>query len=71
MTAIGLRLAPPGTAVSRRALRVLEHDLLVFRRGWFNYLLSGLSQPFLYLVAMGIGLGLYVNRNGGTPGGVP
>jgi lipooligosaccharide transport system permease protein len=36
-----------------------------------NYLVSGLSQPFLYLIAMGIGLGLYVNRNGGTPGGVP
>jgi lipooligosaccharide transport system permease protein len=54
-----------------RSVRVLEHDLLVFRRGWYSYLLSGLAQPFLYLVAMGIGLGLYVNRNGGLPGGVP
>ncbi len=52
------------------ALRQLEHDLLVFRRGWFGYLLSGLSQPFLYLLSMGIGLGVYVNRSG-TPGGVP
>src|SRR5664280_3425623 len=33
--------------------------------------MSGLGQPFLYLVSMGIGLGLYVNRNGGLPGGVP
>jgi lipooligosaccharide transport system permease protein len=71
MTVVGLRLARPGAIASRRSLRVLEHDLLVFRRGWFSYLLSGLSQPFLYLVAMGIGLGLYVNRNGGLPGGVP
>jgi lipooligosaccharide transport system permease protein len=71
MTVLGLRPARFGTIASRRSLRFLEHDLLVFRRGWFNYLLSGLSQPFLYLVAMGIGLGLYVNRNGGTPGGVP
>ena len=61
----------PGAMASRRSLRVLEHDLLVFRRGWKNYVLAGLSQPFLYLVAMGIGLGLYVNRNGSLPGGVP
>ena len=71
MTVTALRLRRPGAIASRRSLRVLEHDLLVFRRGWFNYLLSGLSQPFLYLVAMGVGLGLYVNRNGGIPGGVP
>jgi lipooligosaccharide transport system permease protein len=57
--------------VSRQSLRWLEHDLLVFRRTWHSYLLSGLTQPFLYLVAMGIGLGVYVNRNGSLPGGVP
>jgi lipooligosaccharide transport system permease protein len=68
---IGLRLARPREFATRRSVRMLEHDLLVFRRGWFNYLLNGFSQPFLYLVAMGIGLGLYVNRNGGAPGGVP
>ncbi|HJX68207.1 MAG TPA: ABC transporter permease [Candidatus Limnocylindrales bacterium] len=61
----------PRAGVSRRSVRILEHDLLVFRRGWYSYVLSGLAQPFLYLVAMGIGLGLYVNRNGGLPGGVP
>lgn len=71
MSVVGLRVGRPGAVASRRSIRVLEHDLLVFRRGWPNYLLSGLSQPFLYLVAMGIGLGLYVNKNGGTPGGVP
>ncbi|HEY5487113.1 MAG TPA: ABC transporter permease [Candidatus Limnocylindrales bacterium] len=61
------------TAVSpsRQSLRWLEHDLLIFRRGWHSYLISGLSQPFLYLLSMGIGLGLYVNKNGGAPGGVP
>ena len=56
---------------SHPSLREFEHDLLVFRRGWHSYMLSGLSQPFLYLLSMGIGLGLYVNRNGGAPGGVP
>ncbi len=71
MTAIGLRLARPGAIASRRSFRVLEHDLLVFRRGWHSYLLSGLSQPFLYLLSMGVGLGVYVNRSGNLPGGVP
>jgi lipooligosaccharide transport system permease protein len=70
MAATTVRLGRP-VGVSRRSLRVLEHDLLVFRRSWPNYMLSGLSQPFLYLISMGIGLGLYVNRNGGIPGGVP
>jgi lipooligosaccharide transport system permease protein len=56
--------------VSRGAIRVLEHDLLVFRRGWKSYVISGLTQPFLYLLSMGIGLGLYVNGSGALPGGV-
>jgi len=75
MTAIGRvgsrrPIGRPGAIATRRSLRVLEHDLLVFRRSWHGYLLSGLSQPFLYLLAMGVGLGVYVNRNGGLPGGV-
>lgn len=63
----GVRVAP----TRRPALRFLEHDLLVFRRGWHSYVLSGLTQPFLYLIAMGIGLGIYVNRNSAELGGVP
>ena len=75
MTAIGRvgsrrPIGRPGAIATRRSLRVLEHDLLVFRRSWHGYLLSGLSQPFLYLLAMGVGLGVYVKRNGGLPGGV-
>ena len=60
----------PSAPHSSASLRVFEHDMLVFRRRWHSYLLSGLSQPFLYLLSMGIGLGVYVNRNGGLPGGV-
>jgi lipooligosaccharide transport system permease protein len=68
--------AVPRPAAQRRlwahpSLRELEHDLLVFRRAWRNYLLSGLTQPFLYLLSLGVGLGLYVNRSGGAPDGVP
>jgi len=75
MSAPAFPFVPPVAAGSSdaapRSERVLEHDLLVFRRNWFSYILSGISQPFLYLLAMGIGLGLYVNRNGGAPGGIP
>lgn len=71
MSSLTLGPGRPSAGISTRYVRVLEHDLLVFKRGWYSYLLSGLAQPFLYLIAMGIGLGLYVNRNGGLPGGVP
>jgi lipooligosaccharide transport system permease protein len=58
-----------GLVRSHPAMRELEHDLLVFRRRWHGYVISGFSQPFLYLLSMGAGLGLYINR-AGTPGGV-
>ena len=61
---LAARRGPLGGLAAHPSLRVLEHDLLVFRRGWHSYVLSGLSQPFLYLISMGIGLGLYVNRPG-------
>jgi lipooligosaccharide transport system permease protein len=72
MTAPATPLSGPNTLTLSRthpALRQLEHDLLVFRRRWHGYLVSGFSQPFLYLLSMGAGLGLYVNR-AVTPGGV-
>ena len=71
MTAPASRLARPSVRISPHALRFFEHDLLRFRRSWHSYLMSGLGQPLLYLVSMGIGLGVYVNRNGNLPGGVP
>jgi lipooligosaccharide transport system permease protein len=60
-----------GGPASHPSLRQFEHDMLVFRRRWHSYLLSGFSQPFLYLLSMGVGLGYYVNKNGSLPGGVP
>jgi len=70
MAAIARPTASSARLLRREAWHIFEKDLLVFRRTWHSYLLSGLSQPFLYLVSMGIGLGLYVNRNGGAPGGI-
>lgn len=50
---------------TRFALRVVEHDMLVFRHGIVSYLVAGLANPYLYLLSMGIGLGVYVDRSGG------
>lgn len=54
-------------------VRVLEHNAMVYRRTWHGSVLSSLVSPILFLAAMGIGLGGYVNRAGGAAalGGVP
>ena len=44
--------------------RVLEHNLMVYRRVWHGSVLGSLISPVLFLAAMGIGLGGYVNRGG-------
>lgn len=46
----GPRLSPPGP------LRVVERNLLVYRRTWL-VLLSGMLEPLLYLLSLGLGLG--------------
>ncbi len=46
--------------------RVLEHNLMVYRRTWQGSVLSSLLSPILFLAAMGIGLGGYVNRGAGA-----
>ncbi|HVA85785.1 MAG TPA: ABC transporter permease [Candidatus Saccharimonadales bacterium] len=46
------------------ALRVYEHQALVYRRTFRGSLISSFLNPILYLAAMGIGLGTYVDRNG-------
>ena len=51
--------------------RVLEHNLMVYRRVWHGSVLGSLLSPVLFLAAMGIGLGGYVNRGGAAAlGGV-
>jgi lipooligosaccharide transport system permease protein len=45
------------------ALRIVEWNLLVFKRLWRASLLSSFLQPLLYLLAMGVGVGALVNRN--------
>jgi lipooligosaccharide transport system permease protein len=48
---------------------VLERDALVYRRQWLVFL-SGLLEPFLFLLSIGVGVGGLVGRLPG-PGGSP
>jgi lipooligosaccharide transport system permease protein len=50
------------------AVRVLEHELLLYRRVWRGSIFSSFLSPVLFLAAMGVGLGGYVSQNGGTAG---
>ncbi len=42
------------------ALRVVEHELLLYRRSFRGTVVSSFLNPVLYLAAMGVGLGGYV-----------
>ncbi len=50
-----LRLTPPALVGARRAGRIVERNVLVYRRGWI-YLVSGFFEPFFYLLSIGVGL---------------
>jgi lipooligosaccharide transport system permease protein len=73
MTAI---TAPARLAVQRIPrfpwLRVVEHEVLVYRRSWRGTLFSTFLSPVLFLAAMGIGLGAFVDKSNPTAlGGIP
>jgi lipooligosaccharide transport system permease protein len=69
--AIGVNGARPPRAFAG-AGHVLEHLLLVYRRTWRSSIFNSFLSPVLFLGAMGIGLGTYVDRSAGTAlGGVP
>jgi lipooligosaccharide transport system permease protein len=44
-----------------RPLRMVERNLLVYRRSWFIFL-TGLAEPFLYLLSIGVGVGALVGQ---------
>jgi lipooligosaccharide transport system permease protein len=62
-----LRITPPLMFGSRRALRLIERNLYVYRRTWIN-LVSGFVEPLFYLGSIGFGLGQLVGNVPG-PGG--
>jgi lipooligosaccharide transport system permease protein len=46
--------------------RVLEHRVVQYRRTFRSSAFTSFLSPFLFLTAMGLGLGGYVDRSGGT-----
>jgi lipooligosaccharide transport system permease protein len=50
-----LRVTPFAALGGRYAARVLERNVLVYRRSWI-FLVSGFFEPFFYLLSIGVGL---------------
>ncbi len=50
------------------ALRMAEHELMVYRRIWRGQLATAFLSPVLFLAAMGLGLGQSIDRSGGGAG---
>ncbi len=66
--AVEFALRPPRglTAVGRRFLQVWYRDAYVFRRLWKTNLLPPLIEPYLYLLALGLGVGFYISTIDGV-----
>jgi lipooligosaccharide transport system permease protein len=66
VAAVVSRVIPGGGG--GRALRLVERNLMVFRRsgGWL-VIVSGFFEPLLYLAGIGFGVGTLVGRVGGVP----
>lgn len=45
------------------AVRMWRRNATLFRRGWAKFVLPNFLEPVLYLVAIGIGIGLYVRSD--------
>jgi lipooligosaccharide transport system permease protein len=52
---VALRLSPIAFVRSRPAARVLERNILVYRRSWI-FIVSGFFEPLFYLLSIGVGL---------------
>ena len=64
--------AVPRTSAIGGALAAYEHMWLLYRRTWRGSIFGNFAQPVLFLIAMGIGLGSYVNQaNPASLEGIP
>jgi len=57
-----------GRATLRSILRVVEHHAFVYRRTWHGSVFSTFLNPVLYLAALGVGLGAFVDQS--NPAGI-
>ena len=51
--------------------RAYEHMFMLYRRTWRGSLFNSFLSPVLFLLAMGIGLGTFIDDRGATALGVP
>ena len=58
---LALRVTPPILLTGRRAPRILERKLMVYRRMWIH-LISGFFEPLFYLLSIRVGLGKLVGN---------
>ena len=63
---ITTRLFPTRALGRSRAHKVLERDVLVYRRNW-TIIVSGFFEPIFYLLGIGFGLGSLVGDVGDIP----
>jgi lipooligosaccharide transport system permease protein len=77
-TPLGTPAAPPPMTVPDRVpfgrswLAAYEHMLLLYRRTWRGSIFGNFAMPVMFLVAMGVGLGSFVDQAGSAAlGGVP
>jgi lipooligosaccharide transport system permease protein len=57
---VSLRIAPVALLGTRRARRLVERNVLVYRRSWV-FFVSGFFEPFFYLLSIGVGLSKLVH----------
>jgi lipooligosaccharide transport system permease protein len=63
------RVVPPAILGRGRARRLIERNLMVYRRAWL-IIFSGFFEPVFYLLSIGVGIGKLVGPVVG-PGGGP
>jgi lipooligosaccharide transport system permease protein len=64
--------AVPSRGALDGARAAYEHQVLLYLRTWRGSIFGSFAQPVLFLLAMGVGLGSFVDRAGsGALGGVP
>src|ERR1700687_3125794 len=61
----------PSVGVLAGAVRVVEHNALVFKRQWRGSMTVSFFTPLFFIASMGLGLGSLVNKSSGGVGGVP
>jgi len=59
----------PGASSLARIARAYEYQVLSYRRTWRGSIFDSFFSPTMFLLAMGVGLGSYVDRGGGSATG--